>query len=150
MNKQYIVLVLTTDMASMQTHMGPLNTPQEKGSGNPPQGYFIAPKGKRGMDEEYFSSVSSRKGSGIINIKLPYRGNAAGVNYEVIAVDDRDIMSICNCKIKIDQVRLLEDPSNVAYSKTVQQLLDQKRNGNKYPPVLDAVKGIVHHRFLCS
>lgn len=129
---------MTTDMASsMQPHSS--SSPQEKGSS---QGYFIAPKGKRGMDEEYFSSVSSRKGSGIINIKLPYRGIAAGVNYEVISVDNKDIMSICNCKIKIDQVRLLEDPSNVAYSKTVQELLDQKRNGSKYPPALDAVKGI--------
>jgi len=128
--------------SSMQTQSSSSSTPQDKGSGNPPQGYFIAPKGKRGMDDEYFSSVSSRKGSGIINIKLPYRDNAAGVNYEVIAVDNKDIMSICNCKIKIDQVRLLENPSNAAYSKTVQELLDQRRNGSKYPPVLDAVKGI--------
>ncbi|RZS09587.1 hypothetical protein BHM03_00040679, partial [Ensete ventricosum] len=43
-------------------------------------------------------------------------------------------------ELKIDQVRLLEDPSNVAYSKTVQQLLEKKRDGNKYPPALDAVK----------
>lgn len=142
MYKRYIVLVLTTDMdSSMDAHSSSPST-QEKGSGNSPQGYFVAPKGKRGMDEEYFPSVSSRKGSGIVNIKLPYRGNAAGVNYEVIDVENKDLISICNCKIKIDQVRLLEDPSNAAYSKTVQQLLDQKRDGSKYPPVLDAVKDL--------
>lgn len=140
-NKQYIVLVLTTDMdSSLQTPSASLNTRQDKENSNFPQGYFIAPKGKRGTDEEYFSSVSSRKGSGVINIKLPYRGYAAGMNYEVIAIENKEFISICNCKIKIDQVGLLEDPSNAIYSKTVQQLLEKKADGYKYPPVLDPVK----------
>ncbi|KAG1365844.1 DExH-box ATP-dependent RNA helicase DExH11 [Cocos nucifera] len=142
-NKQYIVLVLVTDVASStQTPSVSSNKLQEKESGNFQQGYFVAPKGKRGMDEEYFSSISSRKGSGVINIRLPYCGSAAGISYEVIAMENKDFMSICNCKIKIDQVRLLEDPSQIAYSKTVQQLLEQKPRGSKYPPALDAVKDL--------
>lgn len=140
-NKQYIVLVLTTNMASSkQNPSGSLNKSQE--NNNAPQGYFIQPKGKRGMDEEYYSSVSSRKGSGIININLPYRGSAAAVDYEVRAIESKDLISICNCKIKIDQVRLLEDPNKLTYSKTVQELLQQKKDGNKYPPALDAVKDL--------
>ncbi|URE37995.1 DSHCT (NUC185) domain [Musa troglodytarum] len=138
-NKQYVILVLITDIASQAPSMSS-NKLQEKESENFQQGYFITPKGKRSMDEEYFSSISSRKGSGAINIKLPYYGSASGTNYKVMAIDNKDIVSICNCKIKIDQVRLLEDPSNIAYSKTVQQLLEKKRDGNKYPPALDAVK----------
>lgn len=140
-NKQYIILVLIADNASQAPSMSS-NKLQEEESQNFQQGYFITPKGKRSMDEEYFSSVSSRKGSGAINIKLPYYGSASGTNYKVIAIDNKDIVSICNCKIKIDQVRLLEDPSNIAYSKTVQQLLEKKHDGNKYPPALDAVKGM--------
>ncbi|THU46300.1 hypothetical protein C4D60_Mb09t03470 [Musa balbisiana] len=140
-NKQYIILVLIADNASQAPSMSS-NKLQEEESQNFQQGYFITPKGKRSMDEEYFSSVSSRKGSGAINIKLPYYGSASGTNYKVIAIDNKDIVSICNCKIKIDQVRLLEDPSNIAYSKTVQQLLEKKHDGNKYPPALDAVKDL--------
>ncbi|URE37994.1 DSHCT (NUC185) domain [Musa troglodytarum] len=140
-NKQYVILVLITDIASQAPSMSS-NKLQEKESENFQQGYFITPKGKRSMDEEYFSSISSRKGSGAINIKLPYYGSASGTNYKVMAIDNKDIVSICNCKIKIDQVRLLEDPSNIAYSKTVQQLLEKKRDGNKYPPALDAVKDL--------
>ncbi|KAJ8458801.1 hypothetical protein OPV22_031727 [Ensete ventricosum] len=140
-NKQYIILVLITDIASQAPSMSS-NKLQEKESQNFQEGYFITPKGKRSMDEEYFSSINSRKGSGTINIKLPYYGSASGTNYKVIAIENKDIVSICNCKIKIDQVRLLEDPSNVAYSKTVQQLLEKKRDGNKYPPALDAVKDL--------
>ncbi|KAM0953407.1 putative RNA helicase [Dioscorea sansibarensis] len=140
--KQYIVLVVTTDaVSSMQASSVSLNK-QGKVSGNFPQGYLLVPKGKRGMDEEYFTPVNSRKGSGIVNIKLPYYGSASGVNYEVIGIEAKDFLSICNCKIKIDQVRLLEDPSDVAYSKTVQQLLEQKAEGSKFPPVLDAVKDL--------
>ena len=103
------------------------------------------PKSKRGLEDEYCSSVTSRKGSGVVNIKLPHRGNAAGVNYEVRGIDNNEFLSICNCKIKIDQVRLLEDVSSAAYSKTVQQLLDLKSDGGKYPPALDPVKGIPSH-----
>lgn len=142
-NKQYIVLVLVTDIASSaQTPLVSSNQLQEKESGNSQQGYFIVPKGKRGMDEEYFPSISSRKGSGVINIKLPYRGSAASMSYEVIAIENKDFISICDRKIKIDQVRLLENPSHTAYSRTVQQLLEQKPSGAKYPPALDAVKDL--------
>ena len=140
-NKQYIALVLTTDIGlPEQIPAHPPNKLQGRGE-DFPQGYYIPPKGKRGMDDDYFMSTS-RKGSGAVNIKLPHRGNAAGVHYEVIGVEHKDFMSICDCNIKIDQVHLLEDPSNAAYSKTVQQLLEQKTDGRKYPPPLDPVKGI--------
>ncbi|KAJ0987857.1 hypothetical protein J5N97_006213 [Dioscorea zingiberensis] len=135
--KQYIVLVVTTDaVSSMQTSPASLNK-----QGNE-EFYLLVPKGKRGTDEEYYTAVNSRKGTGIVNIKLPYHGSASGVNYKVIGIEAKDFLSICNCKIKIDQVRLLEDPSDMTYSKTVQQLLKQKAEGNKFPPVLDAVKDL--------
>ncbi|KAK8952045.1 hypothetical protein KSP39_PZI004339 [Platanthera zijinensis] len=141
--KKYVVLVLTTDMASsLQSSATALTKLQVKETCDPLQGYFIEPKGKRGMDDEYFTSVTSRKGSGIINIKLPFRGNAAGMNYEVRELVNNDFVGICNCKIKIDQVRLLEDPKDAAYSKTVQQLLENKPDGTKYPLLLDPVKDL--------
>ncbi|XP_068638074.1 DExH-box ATP-dependent RNA helicase DExH11 [Aristolochia californica] len=137
-NKQYIVLLLKPDAPPpMANSSGAFGKPNEKEGSDFPQGYFIAPKGKRGQDEEYFSSVSSRKGSGAINIKLPYSGNAAGVSYEVVGIENKEFLSICNDKIKIDQVRLLEEPSNATYSKTVQLMLDLKPKGEKYPPALD-------------
>lgn len=135
-------MVTTDAVSSMQASSVSLNK-QGNESGNFPQGYVLVPKGKRGMDEEYFTPINSRKGSGIVNIKLPYYGSASGVNYGVLGIEAKDFLSICNCKIKIDQVRLLEDPSDVAYSKTVQQLLEQKAAGSKFPPVLDAVKGMI-------
>lgn len=142
-HKKYVVLVLTTDMvSSLQSQAAPMNNLQEKEKSNTPQGYFIQPKGKRGMDEEYFTSVSSRKGSGVINIKLPYRGNAAGMSYEVREIEIKEFMGICHPKIKIDQVGLLEDPKNTVYSKTVQQLLEHRVDGTKYPPLLDPVKDL--------
>ncbi|PIA54426.1 hypothetical protein AQUCO_00900760v1 [Aquilegia coerulea] len=140
--KQHIVLVLRPDLQStMQTSLV-ADKLQEKGSGNVSQGYFIAPKSKRGQDDDYFSSASSRKGSGAVNIKLPYCATAAGMSFEVIGIEHKEFLSICECKIKIDQVRLLEDVSNAAYSKTVQQLLDLKANGNKYPPALDPIRDL--------
>ncbi|XP_042452595.1 DExH-box ATP-dependent RNA helicase DExH11-like isoform X2 [Zingiber officinale] len=139
-NKQYIILVLTTATASSMQASCPLNKIQENQSFQ--QGYFITPKGKRGTEEEYFSSITSRKGSGAINIKLPHYGSASGINYAVTEMENKDIISICNCKMKIDQVRLLEDASNIAYAKTVQELLKQKPDGNKFPPALDAVKDL--------
>ncbi|KAK9168229.1 hypothetical protein Syun_000369 [Stephania yunnanensis] len=139
--KQYIVLALRHDLPLTQSASAN-DKSEEKGAGNFPQGYFIAPKSKRGFDDEYFSSASSRKGTGAINIKLPHRGSAAGVNYEVIAIEPKDFLSICNCKIKVDQVRLLEDDSSTAYSRTVQQLLDLKSGGNKFPAALDPIKDL--------
>ncbi|XP_077238807.1 RNA helicase, ATP-dependent, SK12/DOB1 protein isoform X2 [Tasmannia lanceolata] len=141
-SKQYIVLVLKPDSPTPAQSPSTLGRPHGKESGDFPQGFFMAPKGKRGLEEEYFSAVSSRKGTGVVNITLPYRGNAAGVNYEVVGIENKEFLSICESKIKIDQVRLLEDPSNVVYSKTVQQLLGLKSQGNKYPPALDPVKDL--------
>lgn len=139
-SKQYIVLVITPDLPL--TLQAPLNScDQHKSSGD---FQILVPKAKRGFEDEYFSSVSSRRGSGVINIKLPHRGNTAGVNYEVRGVEGTEFLCICNCKLKIDQVRLLEDVSSAAYSKTVQQLLDKKSDG-RYPPALDPVKGIFPH-----
>lgn len=150
-HKKYVVLLLTTEIASsLQTQAAPLNNFQGKESSNTPQGYFIQPKGKRGMDEEYFTSGSSRKGTGVINIKLPYRGTAAGMNYEVREIENKEFMGICHPKMKIDPVWLLEDPKNAVYSKTVQQLLQHRLDGIKYPPLLDPVKGLtfeLHKRF---
>ncbi|KAG9453871.1 hypothetical protein H6P81_006775 [Aristolochia fimbriata] len=137
-NKQYIVLLLKPGLSpSTENSSAAFGKSNEKEGGGLPQGYFIVPKGKRGQDEEYFSSVTSRKGSGAVNIKLPYTGIAAGISYEVVGIESRELLSICKDKIKIDQVRLLEEPSNATYSKTVQQMLDLRPQGEKYPPALD-------------
>ena len=104
---------------------------------------ILMPKSKRGMDDDYYSSATARKGTGVVNIKMPHCGNASGTNYEVREIDTKEFLSICNAKIKIDQVGLLENDSNAAYSKTVQNLLDKKIDGNKYPPALDPLKGII-------
>ncbi|KAJ4849927.1 Antiviral helicase ski2 [Turnera subulata] len=136
--KQYIVLVLKPDIpTSIQTPSG-----EDKKGGDFPSGYVLMPKSKRGLEEEYVTSVSHRKGTGAVNIKLPYSGSAAGVRYEVKGIDSREILSICDCKIKVDQVRLLEEGSSTAFSKTVQLLKEKKPDGNKYPPVLDPQKGM--------
>lgn len=140
-NKQHIVLVLNPKLPLMMQTPSASGNLQSTKSGDFPEGYYMMPKSKRALDEEYFSSVTTRKGSGVIKIKLPYSGVAAGVGYEVRGIDIKDFLCICNCKIKIDQVRLLEDASTVAYSKTVQLLLDTKSDG-KYPPALDPIKGI--------
>ncbi|KAJ1277977.1 hypothetical protein BS78_04G044500 [Paspalum vaginatum] len=139
--KKYIVLVLTGDCTSSAL-VPELSNKNENGPGDFQQGRFIIPKGKRGMDDEYFSSVSTRKGTGIININLPYKGDASGMGFEVRAIENKEIMSICNSKIKIDQVRLLEEPNKAAYSRTVQQLIKEQPDGTKYPPALDAIKDL--------
>ncbi|KAL3625768.1 Antiviral helicase ski2 [Castilleja foliolosa] len=133
--KQYIVLVLTPDLPPMLKASDSRDT-----IGADFQ--VLVPKSKRGLDDDYCSLVAPRKGTGVINIKLPHRGLAAGVNYEVRGIENNNFVSICNCKIKIDQVRLLEDVSAGAYSITVQQLLTMKSDGNKYPPALDPVKDL--------
>ncbi|KAL3530840.1 hypothetical protein ACH5RR_010162 [Cinchona calisaya] len=138
-NKQYIVLVLTPDLPStVQTPSDSSNLKEKKGADL----QILVPKSKRGLEDDYYSSVTSRRGSGVVNIKLPHRGSAAGVNYEVRGIDNKEFLSICSCKIKIDQVRLLEDIGAGAYSNTVQQLLVLKSDGNKYPPALDPVKDL--------
>lgn len=140
--KEYIVLVLTTDMAdSTETSSTVYSNLQEKHSGGSLGGYFIMPKGKRN-DGDYYSSSAPRTRTGVLKIKLPYRGSVAGSNYEVIGIEPREILSICDCKIKIDQVGLLEEPSTVVYSKTIQELLGKKSQGNKYPPALDPLKDL--------
>ncbi|GMH07384.1 hypothetical protein Nepgr_009224 [Nepenthes gracilis] len=140
--KQYIVIVLKPDVPStMQTTLASGDTP-DKGVAKFGEGFFLIPKAKRALDDEYYSSATSRKGTGVINITLPHSGVAAGVNYEVRGVDNKEFLCICKRKIKIDQVRLLEDASNAAYSKIVQQLLDFKSDGNKYPSALDPVKDL--------
>lgn len=138
--KQYVVLVLTGDCTS--SALAPnLSSQNEKGPGDS-QGYFIIPpKGKRGMDDDFFSSFRTRKSSGVINIKLPYTGDASGMGFEVRAVENKEIISICTSKIKIDQVGLLEDISKTAYAKTVQMLIKEQTDG-KYPPALDAIKDL--------
>ncbi|XP_025811051.1 DExH-box ATP-dependent RNA helicase DExH11 isoform X3 [Panicum hallii] len=138
---KYIVLVLTGDCTS--SALSPeLSNKTEKEPGDFQQGRFITPKGKRGMDDEYYSSGSSRKGSGVIKISLPYKGDASGMGFEVRAIEKKEIMSICTSKIKIDQVKLLEDGSKAAYFKTVQLLIKEQPEGTKYPPALDAIKDL--------
>lgn len=138
-NKQYIVLVLTPELLSiMENPLGTGNIKEKRRD----EFQVLIPKSKRGLEDDYYSSTVSRKGSGVINIKLPHHGSASGVNYEVRGMNNKEFIFICNCKIKIDQVRLLEDVSTAAYSNTVQQLLGLKSDGNKYPPALDPVKGM--------
>ncbi|XP_050236549.1 DExH-box ATP-dependent RNA helicase DExH11 [Mercurialis annua] len=135
--KQYIVLVLKPNFpTSVQ-----ISNAQEKKSGDNSQTYLLLPKSKRG-GEEYFYAPASRKGSGAVNINLPYQGTAAGINYEVRGMDNTEFLFICTAKLKIDQVGLLEDVSNIAFSKTVQQLSELKSDGNKYPPALDPLKDL--------
>ncbi|GER35486.1 helicase [Striga asiatica] len=133
--KQYIVLVLTPELPTI---LKASDHTERKGA----DFQVLVPKSKRGLEDDYYSSATSRKGSGVVNIKLPHRGSAAGMNFEVRGVQNVEFLSICNCKIKIDQVRLLEDISAGAYSSTVQQLLALKSDGNKYPPALDPAKDL--------
>ncbi|KAF7833739.1 DExH-box ATP-dependent RNA helicase DExH11 isoform X2 [Senna tora] len=139
--KQFMVLVIKPDLPSPAENAPSSGNLQEKNK-EFNQGYFMVPKSKRGLGDEYSTSVSARRGTGVINIKLPHLGYASGMNYEVRGVDSKEFLCICNRKIKIDQVGLLEDVSSVAYSKTVQLLLDLKSDGNKYPPALDPVKDL--------
>ncbi|XP_073149215.1 DExH-box ATP-dependent RNA helicase DExH11 isoform X2 [Henckelia pumila] len=134
--KQYIVLVLTPELP-----LG-FQTPSSSGAKEQVDFQILVPKSKRGLGDDYYSSASSRKGSGVVNLKLPHHGLTAGVNYEVRGVENNEILSICSRKIIIDQVGLLEDVSVGAYSKAVQQLLTLKSDGNKYPPALDPVKDL--------
>ncbi|KAK9280712.1 hypothetical protein L1049_014410 [Liquidambar formosana] len=141
-SKQHIVLVLKPDSPSTTKTLLASGNVQNKKSAEFGEGYVLMPKSKRHLEDEYCSSVTSRKGSGIINIKLPHHGAASGVSYEVRGIDIKEFLCICNCKIKVDQVRLLEDVSSAVYSKTVQQLLGLKSDGNKYPPALDPLKDL--------
>lgn len=138
-NKQYIVLVLTPELPLTMQTPSDINNLKDKKGGDL---QILTPKSKRGLEDDYYYSGTSRRGSGVVNIKLPYRGTAAATNYEVRGIDNKEFLLICNCKIKIDPVGLLEDVNVGAYSSTVQQLLVLKSDGNKYPPPLDPVKGL--------
>lgn len=141
-SKQYIVLVLKPYLPSTLQTPSESGNLQDKKSGAFPEGHFILPKAKRALEDDYYTSTTSRKASGTINIKLPYHGAAAGVSYEVRGIDNKEFLCICIHKIKIDPVGLLEDANNAAYSKTVQQLLELKSKGHKYPPALDPLKDL--------
>ncbi|XP_027335090.1 DExH-box ATP-dependent RNA helicase DExH11 isoform X2 [Abrus precatorius] len=140
-NKLYIVFVIKPDMPSAVENSSSGGNMQNKG-GAFDQGYFVMPKSRRGLVDEYTTSVSARKGRGVVNIKLPHRGSACGMGYEVREVDSKEFLCICSSKIKVDQVGLLEEVSSSVYSKTVQLLLDLKSDGNKYPPALDPVRDL--------
>ncbi|KAJ6345235.1 hypothetical protein OIU78_007996 [Salix suchowensis] len=131
--KQYIVLVLKPDAPSISSNL------QDNKSADFQQGYVLMPKSKRRNDDEYFSSLTNRKGSGTIKIELPYHEE----------IESKELSCICNRKITIDQVRLLEDGSNAAFSKTVQQLSGTKIDGNKYPPALHPLKELKLKRCEC-
>ncbi|KAK3026319.1 hypothetical protein RJ639_041007, partial [Escallonia herrerae] len=134
--KNYIVLVLTPDLPS--TLQTPLDS-DDRQSKRSTDLQMLIPKARRGLEDDYYSSSTSRRGSGVIKIKLPHCGNAAGRNYEVREIDSKELLAICNCKLKIDQAGLLEDVNSAAFSKTIQHLLE-KSDGNKYPPALDPVR----------
>lgn len=140
--KQYVVFVLTGECTS--SALAPnLSNQNDNAQGEVQQGYMvIPPKGKRGMDDEFFSAGSTRKSSGVIKIKLPHKGDASGMGFEVRAVENKEIVSICTSKIKIDQFRLLEEPSKTVYSTTVQLLIKAQPDGHKYPPALDPIKDL--------
>ncbi|KAL2568339.1 hypothetical protein AAZV13_18G062500 [Glycine max] len=140
-NKMYIVFVIKPDMPSSVDNASSSGNMQNK-SGAFDQGYFVMPKSRRVVVDEYSTSVSARKGKGVITIRLPYSGSACGMGYEVREVDSKEFLCICSSKIKIDRVGLLEDISSSVYSKTVQLLMDLKSDGNKYPPALDPVKDL--------
>ncbi|VFQ98227.1 unnamed protein product [Cuscuta campestris] len=136
---KYIVLVLTPELpSSVQNQLDKGRPSNEKGPGM----QILIPKSKRAVEDAYFTTGTSRKGSGAVKIKLPHNGNAAGVNYEVREVLSKEFLCICNAKIQVNPVRLLEDVSAGAYSHTVQQLLSQKSGGTKYPPALDPVEDL--------
>ncbi|KAJ7959741.1 DExH-box ATP-dependent RNA helicase [Quillaja saponaria] len=136
---QYIVLVVKPDLPSTTQDASSGANLQDKNT-DFGQGYFVVPKSKRGLGDDYMTSSSARKGSGVINIKLPHSASASGVGYEVRGVDGKQFLCICNRKIKIDQVGLLEDVNTSAYSKAVQLLLNLKSDGKQYPPALDPVR----------
>ncbi|CAM8958449.1 unnamed protein product [Rhodiola kirilowii] len=138
-NKQYVVLVLKPNIPASSFKSG--STPDNKNT-ELPGGFFMPPKSKRQVEDDYYAVSTSRKATGAINIRLPHHGAAAGSSYEVKAIDSSEFLSICSCKIQIDQVGLLEDVRPAAYSKTVQQLTDLKSKGSKYPPLLDPVKDL--------
>ncbi|TKY47117.1 ATP-dependent RNA helicase SKI2 [Spatholobus suberectus] len=141
-NKLYMVFVIKPDMPASVENASKSGNLQNK-SGAFEQGYFVMPKSRRGLVDEYSTSVSTRKGRDvIINIKLPHCGSASGMGYEVREVDSKEFLCICSCKIKIDHFGLLEEVSSSAYSKTVQLLLNLKSDGNKYPPALDPVQDL--------
>ena len=139
-NKQHIVLLLKPELPPMSR--SPTGTSNALDTKSSEQGYYVMPKSKRGLDDEYFSSATPRKGTGAINITLPHMGVAAGMSYEVRGIDIKEFLCICNCRLKIDQVGLLEHPSPSIYSKTVQELQRTKIDGNKYPPSVDPIKGM--------
>ncbi|WRX33604.1 DEAD/DEAH box helicase domain - like 8 [Theobroma cacao] len=141
-NKQYIVQVLKPDVPLMTQTPSSSSNLQDKRSADFQQGYVLLPKAKRGLEEDYRLSTGPRKGSGIINIKLPHHGAAAGVSFEVRETDNTEFLCICNSKIKVEQVGILEYGSDTAFSNAVQQLLKLKSNGNKYPPALDPIKDL--------
>lgn len=143
---QYIVLLLKPDSSSTSSIQTPLSGKlQGKAKSSTfGEGYFVIPKSKR--DEEYIASSTSRKGSGSIKIKLPYHGFAGGKNFEVRGIENKEFLCICKSRIRIDQVGILEEESNAAYSKAVQELVKLKSdNGHKCPPALDPQKGMALH-----
>lgn len=148
--KQYVVLLLKPDSSSTSRVQTPLGGKlQDKAKSSTfAEGYFVMPKSKR--DEEYIASSTFRKGSGSIKIKLPYHGFAGGKNFEVRGIDNKEFLCICKCQIRIDQGGILEDESNAAYSRAVQELVKVKSdNGHKCPPAVDPQRGMaLHYEYL--
>ncbi|KAH9324105.1 hypothetical protein KI387_004283 [Taxus chinensis] len=141
-NKNPIVLVLNQDPSfSMPDKKVTSNKLDIKGTSKLSEGYYR--KGNRDLEDEYsVFGGSSRKGCGMVNVDLPHYGKAAGIGYVVTEIDNMGFISICKNKIRVDNVRLLEDVNTAAYSKTVQEILQQeKENPKKYPPALDPSKG---------
>ncbi|XP_078446524.1 RNA helicase, ATP-dependent, SK12/DOB1 protein [Wolffia australiana] len=144
-SKQYIALVLTADswVSAAPPPPPPAREPSRLQS-ELGQGYLIAPKGKRddGAGEYSLAGGGSRRGSGAVNIDLPYRGAAAGVNFEVTAVGARDLASVCDRRIRVEPAQLLEHASRAAFSKTVQELLAARAAAGELPPALDPCRDL--------
>lgn len=142
-NKNAIVLVLNQDPAfSMPDTLNTNKKPEIRGASKLSEGYYR--KGDRDIEDEY--SVSGnipRKGTGVVNVTLPYYGKVAGTGYVVTEIDNKGFVRVCKNKLRVDPVRLLEDVSTAAYSMTVQQLLQQgKEHPNEYPAALDPIKDL--------
>lgn len=107
------------------------------------EGYFISRKENRSLDDEYSVSYgSSRKGSGTVKVTFPHYGTAAGIGYVALEVENKNFVSICKAKIKIDPARLLEDVNVTAYSSAIRQLLLlEQEHTDEDPPALDPLKG---------
>ncbi|CAM8949946.1 unnamed protein product [Rhodiola kirilowii] len=75
------------------------STPDNKNT-ELPGGFFMPPKSKRQVEDDYYAVSTSRKATGAINIRLPHHGAAAGSSYEVKAIDSSEFLSFAAAKYR--------------------------------------------------